>query len=182
MSLSLMGKCVLPREFSLDDWPMVHDYASRPEACRYQPWGPNSPDDSRPYVEMAVTSAREQPRSSYILAVVLAATGRVIGAGALQVRNRRSRSGEIAYIIHPEQWGQGYATVAGVLLEFGFTTLGLHRVSGVCDPRNTASGCVLHKAGMQYQGRLREALLLRDGWRDTALYSILEQDYTASRS
>jgi len=183
MSLSLMGNRVLLREFSLDDWPMVHDYAPRPEACRYQPWGPNTPDDSRAYVEMAVASAGEQPRASYILAVVLAATGRLIGAGALQVRNRRSRSGEIAYIIHPEQWGQGYATeVAGVLLEFGFTTLGLHRAAGVCDPRNTASGRVLHKVGMQYEGRLREALLLRDGWRDTALYSILEQDYTASRS
>jgi RimJ/RimL family protein N-acetyltransferase len=178
MSLPLAGARIYLREFSVDDWPAVHDYAARPETCRFQAWGPNTPAESQAYVEMAVARAGEEPRSSYILAVVLAATERVIGAGALEVRSHQHRSGEIAYVIHPAYWGKGHATeVAQLLLGFAFGTLGLHRVAGTCDPRNTASARVLQKAGMQYEGCQRDTLLLHDGWRDSALYSILEQDH-----
>ncbi len=179
MSLLLTSPRVTLREFVLEDWPAVHAYASRPETCRFQPWGPNSPAESQAYVALAIARAGEQPRSSYILAVVLAATEGVIGAAALEIRSRQHRSGEIAYVLHPDYWGQGYATeVAHLLVDFGFGTLGLHRVAGTCDPRNTASARVLQKTGMQYEGRLRETLLLRDGWRDSAVYSLLEQDFS----
>jgi len=58
-----------------------------------------------------------------------AVTGSVIGAAGLEVRSQRFRQGEISYIIHPDQWGHGYATEAArLLLAFGFSTLGLHRI------------------------------------------------------
>lgn len=118
----------------------------------------------------------------YILAVVLTETGRVVGAGDLYIRNHRFRSGEIAYMIDPTYWGRGFATeVARLLLQFGFASLQLHRIAGTCDPRNVASARVLEKVGMRYEGRMRETLLIRDGWRDSALYSILEQEWAADR-
>jgi RimJ/RimL family protein N-acetyltransferase len=48
-----------------------------------------------------------------------------------------------------------------------------------CDPRNVASARVLEKVGMTYEGRMRHTLLLRDGWRDSDVYSILETDAAA---
>lgn len=67
--------------------------------------------------------------------------------------------------------------VASTLLSFGFNTLNLHRIFATCDPRNVASECVLQKLGMHYEGRMRETMLLRDGWRDSVLYSLLEQEW-----
>lgn len=169
------------REFTIEDWSAVHEYASRSEACRFQPWGPNSSEESRAFVEEAVAAAKQEPRTRYALAVVLAATGELIGTAELHVRSSRFRTGELAYIVNPDYWGQGYATEAArAVLKFGFGDLGLHRIFGTCDPRNTASARVLQKVGMTYEGRLRETILIRDGWRDSEVYSILEQEWSAS--
>lgn len=36
---------------------------------------------------------------------------------------------------------------------------------------------MLEKNEMTKEGRIRESLLLKDGWRDSLLYSILEQEW-----
>jgi [ribosomal protein S5]-alanine N-acetyltransferase len=183
MPLTLTGPRLVLRDFTLDDWPSVYAYASRPEASRFQAWEPNSPGDSQVYVAGAVAAARDDPRTLFRLAVVLSTQATVVGAGDLKIHSQQFRIGEIAYIIHPDYWGHRYATeVARLLLEFGFASLGLHRISGTCDPRNIASARVLERVGMQYEGRLRETLLIRDGWRDSSLYSILEHEWRAGGS
>ncbi|MEU8820710.1 GNAT family protein [Actinoplanes sp. NPDC048796] len=63
------------------------------------------------------------------------------------------------------------------LLNLAFHTFGRHRVHATCDPRNLASARVLTKLGMTHEGRLRETLLLRDGWRDSDLYAILTHEW-----
>lgn len=182
MTLLLTGPRLVLREFVPEDWEAVYAFTSQPKASRYQAWGPNTPADAQAYVEHAIAAAREEPRNAYIVAVTLAETGRLVGEGALYVRSRPFRSGEIAYLIDPAYWGQGFATeVARLLLQFGFAELQLHRIAGTCDPRNVASARVLEKVGMQYEGRMGETRLIQDGWRDSALYSILEHEWVADR-
>ena len=178
MALVLKSPRLLLRDFVAEDWQDVHAYASRPEACRFQAWGPNTPDESRAHIQGRIALAGVQPRTGFHLAVIFPEAGTVIGEGGLDIRSQRFRTGEISYIIHPGYWGRGFATeVASALLSFGFTTLHLHRIFATCDPRNLASERVLQKLGMQYEGRMRETELIRDGWRDSALYSLLEQEW-----
>lgn len=95
--------------------------------------------------------------------------------GELHVRSHSQRQGEITYIVHPREWGQGVGTEIGrQLLSYGFDELGLHRIYATCDPRNLGSSRVLAKIGMTYEGRLRHTALIRDGWRDSTIFSILE--------
>jgi [ribosomal protein S5]-alanine N-acetyltransferase len=102
----------------------------------------------------------------------------MIGAGELSIRDFSNKSGEIAYIVHPDYWGRGIATdVASLLIDLGFSKLKLHRIFATCDPRNIGSSNVLEKVGMTLEGRIRDDLLLRDGWRDSLLYSVLEFEW-----
>jgi RimJ/RimL family protein N-acetyltransferase len=180
VSPTLPSPRLILRELVVEDWPAVHDYARRAEACRYQPWGPNTPDESRAFVEAAVASSASPARARYALALTLASPGRLIGVGELNVRSVPFRTGEISYIVHPDLWGQGFATeAAAALLRFGFDDLGLHRIYATCDPRNVASGRVLQKCGLAHEGRRRHDMLLRDGWRDSDLYAILEDEWRA---
>jgi RimJ/RimL family protein N-acetyltransferase len=39
----------------------------------------------------------------------------------------------------------------------------------------------LEKIGMLYEGRMSEVILIRDGWRDSAVYAILEDEWTAAQ-
>ncbi len=120
----------------------------------------------------AVAQATDPLRCAFNLAAVHSASGGVIGSVALWVTSAVHRRGELGYVFHPRCWSHGYATEATVaLLEFGFTTLSLHRIAATCDPANVASVRVLEKCGMDYEGRLRDHLSVRGGWRDSLLYA-----------
>lgn len=178
MAVVLSGERVLLRELAADDWQAVHAYSTLPQVYRFQPWGPNTAEETRAYVGAIIEATGEEPRARYALAIVLRATQALIGVCELVVKNHRFRTGEIAYVLHPLHWGHGYATEAArLLLDFGFRSQSLHRIQATCDPRNAASAGVLRRLGMQYEGRLRDAMLIRDGWRDSAMYSILEEEW-----
>ena len=158
------------------DWEAVHSWSQREEACRYQVWGPNTPEQSREFVEMTAAAWSQNPQTQFSYAVVL--DDRVMGLGVLY--HRSWCEGEVAYSTHPDLWGRGIGTETGwELVRIGFAEHKLHRIFGTCDPRNTASSRVLVKLGMVHEGRKREHQLIRDGWRDSDLYSILEYEWRA---
>lgn len=170
----LMSQCsVALDKIVLEDWPAIHAWACLPEVCRYQAWGPNMEDQTRAFVGSAVKAWSDTPQCRF---PHVARVGQdVVGMGELHVRSRNQRQGEITYIVHPRVWGQGIGTEIGrQLLSYGFGELGLHRIHATCDPRNLGSSRVLAKIGMTYEGRLRHTALIRDGWRDSMIFSILE--------
>ena len=60
----------------------------------------------------------------------------------------------LIYGIHPDFWGQGYATEAArAVLDYGLKTLNLPKVNADVDEPNTASVRVLQKLGMQQVNR-----------------------------
>ncbi|HEX6681950.1 MAG TPA: GNAT family N-acetyltransferase [Candidatus Limnocylindrales bacterium] len=161
------------RALTFADWGAVHDWARREEACRYQAWGPNTPEQTKSFVQDAVDAWAQRPQTRFVYAVTL--DGKVIGIAELKLRG--GRQGEISYGIHPDLWGRGLATdAARQLLTIGFTEHNLHRIFGTCDPRNEASARVLTRIGMRYEGRMRGTIQVRDGWRDSDLYAVLQTD------
>lgn len=163
------------RRLVWDDWQAVHSWGSLPEFCRYQAWGPNTPEQSREFVQAALDDSARNPQNRFVYLAIL--DGQPVGSGELNIRDRTHRQGEISYGIHPAHWGRGIGTSLGrQLLALGFDHLNLHRIYATCDPRNTGSGRILAKLGMTHEGRLRHSLLLRDGWRDSDLFSLLEPE------
>jgi ribosomal-protein-alanine N-acetyltransferase len=80
------------------------------------------------------------------------------GSGKLSGQVTLSRTeGEhvwaLAFWIHPEDWGKGYATEgAGRVLVFGFEQLGAEKIWAGAGEWNKASCRVLEKIGMQPRG------------------------------
>jgi RimJ/RimL family protein N-acetyltransferase len=165
-------------KIALDDWPAVHSWARLDEACRFQPWGPNTEDETRDFVKGAVEAWSTTPQQRF--AYSARCGGDVVGAGELHVRSRPHGQGEISYVVHPRVWGRGIGTGIGrQLLARGFEELGLHRIYATCDPRNLGSARVLAKLGMAFEGHHRHTALIRDGWRDSLVFSILEEEWRA---
>ncbi|MFZ0369996.1 MAG: hypothetical protein WAM07_10430 [Halobacillus sp.] len=48
-----------------EDWQTVHSYASIPAVSQYQPWGPNTEEQLRGYVNQIIREALHQPRTRY---------------------------------------------------------------------------------------------------------------------
>ena len=66
-------------------------------------------------------------------------------------------------------------------IKFAFLK-GAHRVSGRHFPWNPASGRVMMKVGMSYEGTQREALKKGDQYIDDVCYGILKRDVSAKAS
>ena len=178
LRISLSNDRLSLREFTKEDWAAVHQYASQDIVCRYQPWGPNTEKDSQDFVNQVMIDRAQQPRTRFVLAIIY--KEKMVGAGEFNIRDMANRAGEVAYIVHPDYWGRGIATdVAQLLIDFGFKELKLHRIYATCDPRNIGSSKVLEKVGMIKEGRIRDDLLIKDGWRDSLLYSVLEHEWKA---
>ncbi len=97
-----------------------------------------------------------------------------IGSTAVTVCSPEHRRARFGYLIDPAHWGRGYATeVAGLVLGFARTTLGMHRVEATCHPENVGSQRVLEKVGLRQEGRMRDHLLVRGAWRDSLLYAAI---------
>jgi [ribosomal protein S5]-alanine N-acetyltransferase len=163
------------RPILMTDVDRIHEWAPRPEASRYQVWGPNTWEDTVAFVSRAIDAWDDRPRARHVFAAESAGT--LVGIG--EVLSHTQSRAEISYAVHVERWGEGFGTaIARSLVMWAFENLAAtERVEATCDPRNIASATVLHRTGMQYEGTLRHTLLLADGWRDSNIFSLLRGEF-----
>ncbi|MFJ7666172.1 GNAT family N-acetyltransferase [Lysinibacillus sp. NPDC097195] len=95
--------------------------------------------------------------------------------GAIGISNHQQyKNGEIAYWIAEEHWGKGYATEAAkALIEFVFTEKNYHRVYARYFKSNPASGKIMEKCGMHYEGTLKDHIYKNGTFEDIVFYGIL---------
>ena len=89
---------------------------------------------------------------------------------------------EIGYWFGREYWGQGFCTEAVVaVIDYGFETLGLHRIFARHIARNIASARVLEKAGFSKEGVLRQHARKWGVFEDVVCYGMLCKDERLKR-
>ncbi|HEV8338803.1 MAG TPA: GNAT family N-acetyltransferase [bacterium] len=152
-------------------------YAADPEVTRYLPWEPHrSVDDSRRFLEDVLE--RDRRRRPDTWGIVDRATGQVIGTIRLGEYSPAHARASVGYALGRPHWNRGLTTEAlGAVLRFGFTEVGLHRIYAYCHVDNAASERVMQKAGMTYEGTLREAMRVKGGYESRKLYAILRSDW-----
>ncbi|HSR47873.1 MAG TPA: GNAT family N-acetyltransferase [Anaerolineales bacterium] len=110
-------------------------------------------------------------------AIVLKPDLTLIGAIGLGL-DPTNRAAELGYWIGVPYWNRGYCTEAGkAVLAFGFEALDLHRIMARHMTKNPASGQVLQKLGMTYEGTQRGSILRWGSFEDAAVYAILKGEY-----
>jgi ribosomal-protein-alanine N-acetyltransferase len=145
------------RDFVIDDWPAVLAYQCDPRYLRFSPWTNRTEAQVRDFVEMFMQQQVERPRRKFQFAITFPNDDRVIGNCGIRRKPENDWEADIGYELAPEYWSRGYATEAALaIVNFGFQTLKLHRISAWCIADNTASARVLEKAGLRLEGRLRE--------------------------
>ncbi|HKV79173.1 MAG TPA: GNAT family protein [Candidatus Sulfotelmatobacter sp.] len=135
---------------------------------------PYTEQDARAFLELA-----KEPDKLW-LAITLRGNGRQIGGIGLRLELQHQHA-ELGYWLGVPYWGQGYATEAArEVLRYGFEDLGLHRIFASHFKHDPASGQILKKLGMQYEGCQREHLRKWDHFVDSELYGILRREWLIS--
>jgi RimJ/RimL family protein N-acetyltransferase len=79
-------------------------------------------------------------------------SGKIVGRGGLQWTHVVDcNEVEVAWVVDPERWGQGFATeLAEASIEIAFGPLGLNEIVAFTLPHNVASRRVMEKTGFVY--------------------------------
>ena len=157
------------REFVPADRTALRTLALDPRVFEYAPAQSNLLGATR---RSGAAGARRTARPrSYMLAVELERSGRLIGACDLALTG--SGSADFGYMIAPRHWGRGYGTeVARALVAFAFERLALERLSAVVAIDNDRSRRVLEKAGLVWDSLMRRHARARDRSLDCHRYVI----------
>ena len=140
---------------------------------------PYPPEAAEEFVQKGRAQWRDD--EAYVFAIMEKASGQFAGCMGIHPQPAHHRA-EVGYWIGAPYWGRGLATAAlRLIIQFGFDELGLNRIAAGHFPQNLASGRVMQKANMRYEGRLRGALLHRGEYKDEVRYAILRDDYAADK-
>lgn len=143
------------REFAPTDFEGVHEYSSDYENVRHMTFGPNTPEQTREYLEVKCVEERSaDPRMHYNIALALKDNNYVIGGISMHMNWRRDDA-ILGMVLNRRFSGRGYMTegMRGIL-EIAFHQLHLHRVHAVCDVDNPGAIQVLEKCGLRNEGRM----------------------------
>ncbi len=187
-SLQFLGNPILETErlllrpFVRDDVEDVFRYASNPQVARYMTWDAHKTrEDSFWFVDWAKAQADEDRLGQW--AIVLKASGRVIGSIGFSQFDPANSWGAVGYALSEEYWSQGLGTEAlKRLLVFVFADMELNRVEAMHFLDNPASGRVMEKAGMRFEGVIREKVLAKKRYWDVKQYAILRKDWLADQN
>ena len=112
-------------------------------------------------------------------AITLRTDKNLIGGIALRLDQENER-GELGYWIGKSYWNCGYATEAAkAVVAYGFKVLKLNRIYAYHFTRNLASGRVLEKVGMRYEGYRRQHTKKWGNFEDSMGYGMLKADFDA---
>lgn len=85
---------------------------------------------------------------------------------------------EIGYAVTSNERGKGYTTEAvGILVDYLFLLKDIQRIQALINEENTPSKRVLEKNGFQKEGILRKLGFMIGKHGDTALYSVIRDDW-----
>lgn len=122
-------------------------------------------------------------KNRYSWAIQLKETGEVIGRYFGMHPDDELREVELACEIGRAWWNQGLMTEATKkIIEFFFKEVGFNRVYAWHASENPASGKMQKKAGMKWEGTLRQAGKCNNGIFDKVIYAIMADDYFSEES
>ena len=166
------------RRFTMEDvQPMFDNWASDPEVTKYLTWPTH---ESVAITEMVMKDWVDgyEKDDHYKWGVVLKDTGELIGDISACYIYDDVCAAEIGYCMGKRWWGTGLTTEAlKAVVDYFIGEVGMNRVCARHDVSNIGSGRVMQKAGMTYEGTLRQSGRNNQGIVDLAHYSILKEEW-----
>ncbi len=169
------------RRLSLIDVGDMYEYASRNDVAKYLTWHPHT---DRTYTNeyLQYVATRYAAGMYYDWAIVYEPECKMVGTCGFTSFNFLADSAEVGYVLNPEYWGRGIMREAlERVLQFGFETLGLHRIEARYVEENIRSRRVMEGVGMTFEGVLRDAMLVKGAHVSVGICSILRSEWEKRR-
>lgn len=160
---------------------MYNNWAKDEEVTKYLTWpAHNSVEISKKVIKIWIENYEDI--EYYHWAIELKETHELIGTISLMNVDNHNENCEVGYCMSKEYWGKGIMTeVFSKIIKFAFEEVDFKRITARHDIFNIASGKVMEKCGLKYEGTLRKVNKDSKGILvDCKYYSILKEEYIES--
>jgi RimJ/RimL family protein N-acetyltransferase len=166
------------RPVSHGDIPAICAYRSLPEVARYQSWESFGPVEAMKLIDAQAGLQPGMPGTWFQLAIVVSATGAVVGDCGLHCLREDPRQMEVGITLAPAHQRQGYASEAVArVVEFIFSDLGKHRVTAVTDAENPSAAALFRRLGFRQEAHFVENIWFKGGWGSEFLFALLRREW-----
>ena len=174
---TLQTQRLVLRPFTLADAPDVQRLAGAREIAAMTLTIPHPYEEGMAQEWIETHRAAFRDGKGVNFAIVLRERSVLCGAIGLGIDAENSNA-EMGYWIGKPYWGRGYCTEAAeAVLQYGFEVIGLHRIHAAHFPGNPASGRVMQRIGMGYEGCRRQHVQKWGKFEDLKLYGILKNEW-----
>ncbi len=98
------------------------------------------------------------------------------GAGGLNNWSAEHRKAEIGLWLLPEYWGKGIMSeVLPLICQYGFDTMGLHRIEGFIDTKNENCKRAMAKLDFDYEGTMQDCEFKDEKYLSIEVYAKLNR-------
>jgi len=176
-------KRLILRKINLRDTEdMFKNWASDEDVAKYLTWQAHK-DVSVTKTVIESFIERQNDLDYFAWCIEWKENHQVIGTIDIVKLDKQYETAEMGYCISREYWGKGIMTEALLAVEeFLFDRVDLNRIQAKHHVDNPASGKVMSKCGMQFEGVQRKASKDNMGdFCDVATYAILKSDWENAR-
>ncbi|MCG8348774.1 MAG: GNAT family N-acetyltransferase [Chloroflexales bacterium] len=179
---TLKTQRLILRPFTLDDAPEVQRLAASAEVARTTLNIPHPYEDGMAEAWINTHQPAFEAGTHVTFAITHRTDAVLFGAIGFGF-NLTHQHAEMGYWIGMPHWNQGYATEAArMVLTYAFIEYRLHRLYAHHFKHNPASGRVLQKIGMQYEGCLRQHIYRWGEFADVVQYGILRSEWISAQT
>jgi RimJ/RimL family protein N-acetyltransferase len=172
------------RPYTDDDLGLVRELSTDESVVRYLYWGVQTEDEIRAALaKKKERRALRAEKEGLNLVAVLRETGESVGDVVLFWVSEVHQLGEVGFALRPEFQARGLATeMTAEMLRVGFEDVGLRRIIGRLDARNTASAAVLERLGMRREAHLVDNEWVKGEWCSELDYALLADEWATFRA
>lgn len=165
------------RKLTMHDAQDIFDYSRDPLVAKHVLWDAHRTiGESRAYLRYMLRKYRACEPASW--GIELKETKKIIGTIGFMWIQQDNAVAEVGYSLARAQWNRGIMSEAlCAVIHYGFHSLRLNRIEAIHELDNPASGAVMRKCGMRYEGTLREKLFNKGRFVDVDLYAILRRNH-----
>ncbi|MDI9488382.1 MAG: GNAT family N-acetyltransferase [Bacillota bacterium] len=177
-TVTIETKRLLLRRFKESDIPAAYNnWMNDDKVTEFLRWPTHkSIDDTRKVIKDWIDLYKN--KDFYQWAIVLKEIDQPIGTISVVNMNDRLDIVHIGYCIGSKWWNRGITSEAFLsIIPFLFYDVKVNRIESQHDPNNIASGKVMLKCGLKYEGILRQADFNNKGIVDAVMYSLLASEY-----
>jgi len=177
-NMEINTKRLLLRHITLSDAEdAFYGWANDERVTRYLTWKPHKDVES---LKKIIHIWLEDYKNGFNFrwCIVLKQTGKTIGMIDVVQDAPKTKTAGLGYCIGYDYWGKGIVAEALIAVrDYLFDEAGYNRVEAAHHINNLASGKVMQKAGMQYEGAKRQSDIDNEGNPcDMVCYAMLKSD------